>query len=135
MAAIYFLKRGEQDISRSSSPNMVNLCIQWHCALRVRYHKEQRSAIMGDSTLTPTISDTSREKSASPTSPEVTRTQTTSSKQIRGVRPNILNSKNMIPNYLPSTLLTIKGVEQYVSESLSDPSIHIHTVTIFESEN
>ena len=44
-------------------------------------------------------------------------------------------SKNMIPHCLPSTLLTMKGVEQYVSESLSDPANLIHTVTIFESEN
>ena len=134
MAASNILKRGEQDISPSSSPNMVNLCIQWHCALRVRCHKEQRSAIMGDSTLTPTISETSREKSASPTSPKVTRTQTTSALQIRGVRP-ILNSKNLIPDCHTQTLLKINGVEFFVSSALSDPSVHIHTVTKSESEN
>ena len=92
-------------------------------------------AVMRDSMKTLTCSDNSREQpsSPSPSPPEVTRTQSSSSKQIRGVRP-ILNSKNIIPHCLP-TCFTMKGVEKYVSMSLSDPAYHIHTVSIFESEN
>jgi hypothetical protein len=92
-------------------------------------------AVMGDYEMTLIHSDTSREKPSSSSTSDVTRTNNTSSKQIREVRPEKLNSNNIIPNCLPSTLLTFKGVEQYVSEPLSDPCTHIHTVTLFESEN
>ena len=107
----------------------MTLCIEKYGVI------ETKIAVMGDYTQTSTNSDTSREQPTSPSTSKVTRTKTTSAKQIREVRPIILNSKNMIPNCLPSTLLTIEGVEHFVSESLSDPSIHIHTVTKFESEN
>jgi hypothetical protein len=64
-----------------------------------------------------------------PSLPVVIRIYPTSTQ--RGVRTNKLNT---IPHVLPHCLI-VKGVEKYVSMSLTDPNYRIHTVSLFESEN